>query len=115
MQNRKTNNFLFKVIFYSVLCILILYGIWPYTRFYHFEPVYTNYKYQLNYSQLTMRSGERKKLYLYFYKKKLTFSSTDFKVAWVSPYGTIYARKKGTAVIRVKVDGKVLKCKVTVR
>ena len=45
---------------------------------------------------------------------KLKYSSSDKKVAAVSKTGVIQARKKGKAVISLKVGKKTFKCKVTV-
>lgn len=46
---------------------------------------------------------------------KITYSSSNRKVATVSSKGKILAKKKGTAVITVKSGKKHLKCRVTVK
>lgn len=46
---------------------------------------------------------------------KVKWSSTNSKVASVSSSGKVTAKKAGTAYIKAKVNGKTLKCKVTVK
>ena len=48
-------------------------------------------------------------------KQKITYKSSNTKVAIVNSKGQITAKKKGTAVITVKSGSKTVKCKVTVR
>jgi hypothetical protein len=48
-------------------------------------------------------------------KKKATYKSSNKKVATVSSKGVVKAVKKGTSTITVKVNGKTLKCKITVK
>ena len=45
----------------------------------------------------------------------MKWTSTNKKVATVSKTGKVVAKKKGTAVVRVKVGKRVLKCKVVVK
>lgn len=47
--------------------------------------------------------------------QKITYKSSNKKVATVSSKGVIKARKKGTATITVKSGSKTVKCKVTVK
>ena len=47
--------------------------------------------------------------------KKVTWSSSNKKVAAVSTKGKVTAKKKGTAIITAKVSGKKYKCKITVK
>ena len=48
-------------------------------------------------------------------KQKITYKSSNSKVASVNSKGQITAKKKGTAVITVKSGSKTAKCKVTVK
>ena len=47
--------------------------------------------------------------------EKITYKTSNSKVATVSSKGQIVAKKKGTAVITVKSGSKIVKCKVTVK
>ncbi len=46
---------------------------------------------------------------------KITWKSSNKKVATVSSKGKVTAKKKGKATITAKVAGKTYKCKVTVK
>lgn len=48
-------------------------------------------------------------------KAKVTWTSSNKKIATVSSKGLVKGVKKGTATIRAKVSNKTLKCKVTVK
>lgn len=47
--------------------------------------------------------------------QKVTYKSSNKKVATVTSKGVIKTRKKGTAVITVKSGRKTIKCKITVK
>lgn len=55
-----------------------------------------------------------KKHYWFDYKTKAKWSSSNTKVATVNSSGKVTGKKKGTAVITAKANGKTYKCKVTV-
>lgn len=63
---------------------------------------------------VVMVSGESFRLGVRTVNKRLSFSSTDFKVAFVNKLGKVTAYQPGLAFINVKVDGKVLRCRVRV-
>lgn len=66
-------------------------------------------------SKLTLKVGKAKKLKVYGATSSVKWSSKKKKVATVSNTGLVAAKKKGTAVITAKVNGKTLKCKVKVK
>ena len=49
------------------------------------------------------------------YEQKITYTTSNKKVAVVNAKGKITGKKKGTAVIMVKSGKKSVKCKVTVK
>lgn len=98
-----------------MIAALLLKYIIPRTSLYYryklFQPVFGNY---LNEQQITMISGERKRIYVKNINKRMWYDSTDFKVANVNQFGIVTASKPGLSFILVKMDGKVLKCRVRV-
>lgn len=70
---------------------------------------------KLSASKLTLKAGKSKKLKVYGATTSVKWSSNKKKVATVSNTGLVSAKKKGTAVISAKVNGKTLKCKVQVK
>ena len=70
---------------------------------------------KLSASKLTLKAGKSKRLKVYGATTSVKWSSSKKKVAKVSNTGLVSVKKKGTAVISAKVNGKTLKCKVTVK
>lgn len=82
-----------------------------YYRYVLYEPKFGVY---LTERDVVMVSGESFRLGLRTVNKRMSFSSTDFKVAFVNKLGKVTAYQPGLAFIEVKVDGKVLRCRVRV-
>ncbi len=70
---------------------------------------------KLNKKKATVKVGKSVKLKVKNTSKKVTWSSSNKKVAKVSKAGKVTGVKAGKATIKAKVDGKALKCKVTVK
>ena len=70
---------------------------------------------KLNVTSKTLYKGNTYTLKVTGTSKKVTWSSNDKSVATVSSTGKVTAKKAGTATISAKVDGKTLKCKITVK
>ena len=70
---------------------------------------------KLNKKALKITSEQHVKLTVTGTKKKPKWSSSNKKVASVSKTGEVRGHKAGSAVIKAKVGGKTLKCKVTVK
>mgnify|MGYP001280718252 CR=1 FL=1 len=61
-----------------------------------------------------MVKGEEFKLFVYGINKRVSFYSTNFRVAGVNFNGRVFAYNTGKAIIVAKVDNKKLKCRVKV-
>ena len=72
-------------------------------------------KVKLNKSKVTLYVGKTTTLKVKGTSKKVTWSSSNKKVATVNKKGKVTAKKKGTATITAKASGKKYKCKVTVK
>lgn len=70
---------------------------------------------KINKTKTTIYVGKSTTLKITGTSKKITWSSSNKKVATVSSKGKVTAKKKGTATITAKVNGKSYKCKVTVK
>lgn len=75
---------------------------------------YRVYVIGLNRKRLKMHISEFKKLSVKGYSGKVNWKSSNKKVVSVNRFGWLHSKKKGTAVITVKVKGIELACKVTV-
>jgi len=69
---------------------------------------------ELNMTEAELLVGKDMKLKVKNAKSTVSWSSSDTSVAKVSSAGKVLALKKGTATITASVDGKTLKCKLTV-
>lgn len=103
-----------NTLFFILLFLLIGYVLYPYTSFYYRKPPVAPFALRLNVSSVELEEGETFRIYVVGPKKKAKFTTREFKVIELSSGGTIRARRKGKAVVRVQVGDKVLKCKVTV-
>lgn len=82
-----------------------------YFRYWFYTPMFGNY---LNERDVVLIRGEHFYLKVKNINQRLSFVSTDFKVAYVDLLGRVTAYKPGLAYIHVKVKGKVLTCRVRV-
>lgn len=72
-------------------------------------------KVKLNKKKATVYVGKSTQLKVTGTKKKVTWKSSNKKVATVTRKGKVTAKKKGTATITATVSGKKYTCKVTVK
>lgn len=69
---------------------------------------------KLSTTSKTLHIGYGCKLNITGTKKKVTWSSTNPKVATVTQSGYVTAKSKGNTIIKAKVNGKVYQCKIAV-
>lgn len=116
-HNRKYNksiSILLNLIFYSMLLLLVGILIYPHTSFYYQKKIYSPLEMRLNKDDIFLEKGKSDKLYVIAINKRVSYSTTDFKVADVNINGKVYGNKVGKAVIKAKVDHRELKCRVHV-
>ncbi|MCM1159896.1 MAG: Ig-like domain-containing protein [Roseburia sp.] len=77
-------------------------------------PATAEAKAKLNKKSITLDAGKSTKLKLTGTKKKVTWSSSNKKIATVSFSGKVKAKSEGTVTIRAKAGKNTYKCKVTV-
>lgn len=70
---------------------------------------------KLSVTKLTLKVKKTKKIRVYGAASSVKWKSTRKKIASVSNTGMVTAKKKGKTTIIAKVNGKILKCKVTVK
>lgn len=70
---------------------------------------------KLSATQIKLKVGKSKKIKVYGATSSVKWSSKKKKVATVSNTGVVTAVKKGKTTVTAKVNGKILKCKVTVK
>ncbi len=88
--------------------------MYPHTRFAHRTEVFERFERQLNVQECTLEVGETISLRLEGFRRMARFSSSDFRVASVTPGGKVHARAPGTVVITAKYHEHSYHCKITV-
>lgn len=98
-----------------VIIVLVLKIIIPrtslYYRYWFYVPKFGNY---LTVRDKVLISGEHFHLGVKNINQRLSFVSTDYKVAYANLMGRVTAYQPGLAFIHVKVKGEVLTCRVQV-
>lgn len=107
-------NGIFSIIFYIALIALIWYLIIPRTGIYYRKFSYRPYYGQLNKIDMTLVKGDTERLFVLGLNKRVSYSSSDISVADADIFGTITGYRTGVTIVKVKVDNKVLKCRVRV-
>ncbi len=74
----------------------------------------TLFSLHLNQNDIYLKKGEEFHLYVVALNKRVSFTSTDFRVAGVNFNGRVYAYQTGDCFILAKVDDRILKCRVHV-
>lgn len=97
-----------------LLFVLLCRFLYPHTRFGYTDKWSTGFHNRLNVESATMKPGERISVTIVGVKKTATYSTSDFRIASVTPFGTVYAIRPGTAIISVQQGDSVYKCRITV-
>lgn len=107
-------NGLFSIIFYVALIVLIWFLIIPRTGIYYRKFFHRSQYGELNKIDVTIVKGESERIYILGLNKRVSYTSTDISVADVDIFGTVTGYRTGITIIKVKVNKKVLKCRVRV-
>ena len=108
---------LMKGIIVGVSILLIFHFIYMNSSLYYISGKLLKPRYyfmHLNATDLYLEKGEMYHLKLQAVNKRVSFSTTNFRVAGVSFNGRVIGFQPGKAFILAKVDHKVLKCRVHV-
>ncbi len=118
MNKSNTNNFIFNKLFKMFIILLIILLLLLYlfrnTGFFHQKIIILPFSLHLNKKEIYLVKGEESRLFVYGINKRVSYLSTNFRVAGVDFAGRVFAYKTGKAFIIAKVDGKRLKCRVKV-
>ncbi len=117
-KNKFLKLFEFKgpisILFYIVIVVVILRIVGPHTSVFYRTNLFDPFFHRLNREDITLIVGEEFRLHTYRLNQRVTYSTTDFKVADVNFLGTVTALRPGTAFIILKYNDKELKCRVRV-
>lgn len=103
-----------SIIYYIAFAGLLWYLIIPHTSLFYRSNLFPPFLQGINAEDIVLKKGEEFHIYLLRLNKRVSFSSTDIKVADVSIFGTVTAYRPGTTIIRIRYDNKVQRCRVRV-
>lgn len=105
---------LMNTIYYLAVILLVLMLILPHTSIYYRWDVLKPFAEKVNNRTVYLIEGERYKINLFGINKRVTYRSSDFKVAEVSSLGIVFAHKAGKTVIFIKQGEVVNKYRIYV-
>lgn len=105
---------LYKILLFAVPAILILYFFIQNTSVFYRNDIALPFSLHLNKQQLYLVKGEEYKLFVYRLNKRVSYKTTNFRVAGVNFNGRVIAYRTGKAFIIARVGDKELKCRVYV-
>lgn len=94
--------------------LIIINSILRNTSIFYRKEITLPFSLHLNKQDLVMVKGEEFRLFVYGINKRVSYSSTNFRVAGVNFNGRVFAYQTGKTYIIARVDGKKLKCRVRV-
>lgn len=103
-----------SIVYYIAFLALLWYLIVPHTTLFFQNYIFTPMSRRLNEEDITLVKGEEFRLRFMNVNKRVSYSSTDIKVADVNIFGVVKAYRVGTTIIKVKNQDEVLKCRVRV-
>lgn len=107
-------NHIFKFIIVGIVVVLLLNQISRNTSVFYRKSLVLPFSLHLNKQDLYMIKGEEFHLYVFGINKRVSFSSTDFRIVGVNFNGRLFGYRTGKAFIIARVDKKILKCRVHV-
>lgn len=103
-----------KICVVVIISIIVIKFLYERSSLFFFQTPRSPFSDHLNKESVVLKKGDSFVLKFYGINKRITFRSNDFKVAYVNQNGKVYARKAGLTYINVRVDKKVLRCRVRV-
>lgn len=105
---------LYKGVLIGLTIIIIGHYLYQNSSLYYRKTLTLPFSLHLNEQDLYMVKGEEFRLSVFGFKKWVSYTSTNFRVAGVNFNGRVFAYQTGKAFILAKVKEKELKCRVHV-
>jgi Bacterial surface proteins containing Ig-like domains len=105
---------IYKVVMISIIIMLCLHSILMNSSLFYRNIITLPFSLHLNKQDIYMIKGEETHLSVFGINKRVSYSSTNFRVVGVNFTGRLFAYNTGKAFILAKVDHKVLKCRIHV-
>lgn len=103
-----------KILIIIIIGVVILRYLYEKSSLFYSKSFVFPFTMHLNENDLYLVKGEEFRLYIYAINKRVSFQSTDFRVAGVNFNGRVFGYQVGNAFIIAKVGDRSLKCRVHV-
>ncbi len=97
-----------------LLFLIACHTLYPHSRFGYHQSPFTDTEQHLNIQTATLAPGETISVYLVKIRRIASYSSSNSRIADVNSFGTVEAKRPGTAIIYVSQDNNTYRCKITV-
>lgn len=105
---------IYKYIIILIAAVVVLKFLYQNSSLFYRKTFELPFSLHLNKKDIYMVKGEEFHLFVFGINKRVSFSSTNFRVADVNFNGRVFAYNTGKAFIIAKVDKKELRCRVHV-
>lgn len=105
---------LMNILYYLGIAVLIIMLIMPHTSMFYRWDVFKPFVKKVNNKTVYLLEGEQYRIRLFGINRRVSYKSSDFKVAEVSGIGIVYAKKAGSAIISIKQGEVVNKYRIYV-
>lgn len=114
-SNKKhLSNIWYKIIIIIIIMLVVMVSLYRNSGLFYRKGIILPFSLHLNKQEVYLTKGEEFKLKVYRINKRVSFHSTNFRVAGVNFNGRVFAYQTGRAFIIAKVGDKQLKCRVKV-
>lgn len=104
----------YKIVIIGISFLLIIIFLFQHSSLYYRTNLVPPFAPHINKQELYLIKGEEFRLYVFGFKKHVSYTTTNFRVAGVNFNGRVFAHRTGKAFIIARVDGKEFKCRVYV-
>ncbi|NLP16922.1 MAG: hypothetical protein GX379_07785 [Clostridiales bacterium] len=104
----------YRLIIIIIIIILLFVSLYRNSGLYYRRKIILPFSLHLNRQEVYLTKGEEFRLFVYRINKRVTFRSTNIRVAGVNFNGRVFAYQTGKAIIIAKVGNRKLKCRVKV-
>ena len=105
---------IYKGIVVFIVLFVIIVSLYRNSGLFYSKGINLPFSLHLNRQEVYLIKGEEFRLFVYGINKRVSYHSTNFRVAEVNFNGRVYAYQTGKAFIIASVDNKTLKCRVKV-
>ncbi|NLO08615.1 MAG: hypothetical protein GX129_01945 [Clostridiales bacterium] len=113
-KSKSLSNNLYKGIIILIILLVVIFSLYRNSGLFYRKGIILPFSLNLNRQEVYLVKGEEFRVFVYGINKRVSFHSTNFRVAGVNFNGRVFAYQTGKAFIIAKVDGRELKCRVKV-